>query len=249
MDTETVNSVGFVMNELLGLVGGLILCYFGYRLLIRRLKTRPNEIRGTRNSAKRLIKNAAPGASFALVGAVAICLTASNALRPKSLASKNLVDLSTLPPKEGPATKPDENADALATASVTPMPTMNQAPPGNVAEADARIDQSPAPTPAATPVAETGQSADHDALAQNSPRPEAEPAESSPKTADGERPKIGRKDLERERRAAERKRSRLEKMYQSHLISSEAYKKGEELYKSEIERYRSAMNASRGVAE
>jgi hypothetical protein len=38
-------------------------------------------------------------------------------------------------------------------------------------------------------------------------------------------------------------------MYQNHLISSEAYKKGEEEYKSEIEKYRSEMNAGRGVAE
>jgi hypothetical protein len=32
-------------------------------------------------------------------------------------------------------------------------------------------------------------------------------------------------------------------MYQKHLISSGAYRKGEEEYKSEIEKYRSAVNA------
>jgi hypothetical protein len=248
MDTETVNSVGFLMNELLGLVGGLILCYFGYRLLIRHLKIRPSETRGSRNSAKRFIKNVIPGASFALIGAVAIWLTASNALRPKTFASKSSVDLSFLPPKEAPATKPEESADAIATTSVTPMPEMKQAP-GNVAEADSRVDQSPAPTPGPSPASQTGLPADRNALAKNSPPPATELVESGPKTVDSEHPKIGRKDLEKVRRAAERKRSRLEKMYQSHLISSEAYKKGEELYKSEIERYRSAMSAGRAVAE
>jgi hypothetical protein len=52
-----------------------------------------------------------------------------------------------------------------------------------------------------------------------------------------------RKNLERKREEAERKRSRLEEMYQKHLISSGAYRKGEEEYKSEIEKYRSAVNA------
>jgi hypothetical protein len=32
-------------------------------------------------------------------------------------------------------------------------------------------------------------------------------------------------------------------MYQKHEISSEAYKQGEEEYKSEIEKYRAAVNA------
>jgi hypothetical protein len=37
----------------------------------------------------------------------------------------------------------------------------------------------------------------------------------------------------------------LEKLYQKHLISSEAYKKGEEKYKTEIEKYRSAVNGGK----
>ena len=56
---------------------------------------------------------------------------------------------------------------------------------------------------------------------------------------------INRKSLERKRVAAERNRARLEKMYQKHRISSDAYKKGEEKYKSEIEEYRSAVNAGK----
>ncbi len=129
------------------------------------------------------------------------------------------------------------------------VPGTNQAHPGNIAEDNSNIDRSPAPTPAPMPTPETGLRVDRNALAKNSQLLEAEPGEIGGRTVEGERQKAGRKTLEKERRAAERKRSRLEEMYQSHVISSEAYKKGEEEYKSEIEKYRSEMNAGRGVAE
>jgi len=125
MDTETVVAVGFVIHELLGLVGGLILCYFGYRLLMRRVRGQPREIRGTWNLAKRFIKNAAPGTLFALFGAVAIWLTASNALTPKTFASRNSVDFALLPPKEGRTTTPAENEGAMTLGAAAPG--MNQA--------------------------------------------------------------------------------------------------------------------------
>jgi hypothetical protein len=53
-----------------------------------------------------------------------------------------------------------------------------------------------------------------------------------------------RKAAERERQKAERKRARLEAMYQSHLISSAAYKKGQDEYQSEITKYHSAFNST-----
>ena len=249
MDTETVVAAGFVIHELLGLVGGLILCYFGYRLLMRRVRAQPRETRGTWNLAKRFIKNAAPGTLFALLGAVAIWLTASNALVPKTFASKNSIHSAVLPPIEGRTTTPAENEGAIAMTLGAAAPGMNQAHPGNFAEHSSNIDQSPAPTPAPMPTPETGLRVDRNALAKNGQLPEAEPGEIGGRTVEGERQKAGRKTLEKERRAAERKRSRLEEMYQSHLISSEAYKKGEEEYKSEIEKYRSEMAAGRGVAE
>ena len=52
-----------------------------------------------------------------------------------------------------------------------------------------------------------------------------------------------RKNLERARREAERKRSRLEDAYRKHAISGDAYKKGEEQYRTEIEKYRAGINA------
>ena len=247
MDTETVVAVGFVIHQLLGLVGGLILCYFGYRLLMRRVRAQPREIRGTWNLAKCFIKNAAPGTLFALFGAVAIWLTASNALTPKTFAPKNSVDVALLQPKEEPTTAPAENEGTIAMTLGAAAP--DQTHPGSIAEDNPNIDQSPAPTPAPLPTPKTAMQADRNALARNTQLPEAEPGETGGRTVEGARQKAGRKTLEKERRAAERKRSRLEEMYRSHLISSEAYKKGEEEYKSEIEKYRSEINAGRGVAE
>jgi len=59
----------------------------------------------------------------------------------------------------------------------------------------------------------------------------------------------GRKAAERERREAERKRSRLEAMYRNHLISSAAYKKGQDKYQSEIAKYRGELNGTASTNE
>jgi hypothetical protein len=59
----------------------------------------------------------------------------------------------------------------------------------------------------------------------------------------------GRKAAERERRKVERKRARLEAMYQNHLISSAAYKKGQDKYQSEIAKYHSELNGTASTNE
>jgi hypothetical protein len=53
-----------------------------------------------------------------------------------------------------------------------------------------------------------------------------------------------RKAAERKRQKAERKRARLEAMYQSHLISSAAYKRGQDEYQSGIAKYHSVLNGN-----
>jgi hypothetical protein len=248
VDTETVIAVGFVIHELLGLVGGLILCYFGYRLLMRRVKTHSGETCGTWNSVKRLIRSAAPGTLFAVIGAVSIWLTASNALTPKTFSSKHSVDVAKLPTKEAQTTTPAENNGTIAMTLGAAMPETNPAQPGNIPGDGLTTNQLPA-TRGSIPAPENRIMADRDASASSIQLIEKEPGETARKTVEGERQKAGRKTLEKERRAAERKRSRLEEMYQNHLISSQAYKKGEEEYKSEIEKYRNEMNAGRGVPE
>jgi hypothetical protein len=107
--------------------------------------------------------------------------------------------------------------------------------PGPVTSSSSTIDQPaalPVPSPAAAPTAVW--------------RPESNTAESESESlgkdpADlrpGNAGKELRRELEKERREAERKRARLEKKYQKGLISSEAYKSGQEEYQNVIERYR-----------
>ena len=251
MDADTVIAVGFIIHQLLGLVGGLILCYFGYRLLMRRVKAHPREIRGKWNSAKVLIKHAAPGTLFALVGAVAIWLTASSTFMPKTLRSKTSGGVPATPAKDVPRSAAPEKDDSIAMTLGATLPGKNESLPGNgtLAEEALPTDQAPAATPAASPTLLQGTQPSRIALAKDSDLLEREPLESGHRSADGERQRTGRKTLEKARREAERKRSRLEEMYRNHLISSEAYKKGEEEYKTEIEKYRSEMNASKSAAE
>ena len=52
-----------------------------------------------------------------------------------------------------------------------------------------------------------------------------------------------RKNAEQARRDAERKRAHLEDMYKKHLISEEAYKKGQDEYQNELGKYRSRVNS------
>jgi hypothetical protein len=59
----------------------------------------------------------------------------------------------------------------------------------------------------------------------------------------------GRKAAERERQKAERKRARLEAMYQSHLISSADYKRGQDEYQSGIAKYHSVFNGNASTNE
>jgi hypothetical protein len=251
MDTETVIAVGFIIHQLLGLVGGLILCYFGYRLLMRRVKVHPRETRGRWNSAKVLIKRAAPGTLFALVGAVAIWLTASSAFMPKTLRSKASVAAPSVPPKDMAKSAPSQKDESIAMTLGATRSSMSEPLPGSgtLAAENPHTNQSPASTPVPSPSVSPGPQPERIALAKDSDFLDGEPTDSGRKSVDGERSRTGRKTLEKARREAERKRSRLEEMYQNHLISSEAYKKGEEEYKTEIAKYRSEMSAAKSVTE
>ena len=55
--------------------------------------------------------------------------------------------------------------------------------------------------------------------------------------------KAARKSLEKKRSEAERKRARLEKLYQNQEISTDAYNKGKQEYKDEIQKYRAELKS------
>jgi hypothetical protein len=134
---------------------------------------------------------------------------------PKAVASTT--SSSTLAAKkETPASVP------------SPVQTFSPAPQELLAKTEPPAEKplEPDPVPAVAPPAPTPSIPD--------PSPVAKSSEAARKS-------VERKGVERERREAERKRSRLEALYQKHQISDEAYKNGQDEYKSEIAKYRSAL--------
>jgi len=213
---------------------------FGYQPMPVLLRAETNDPRRTSNSAIILRVVAALGTIFALCGVIATCLIAFNVYPAKTLESKAQGDVPSVP-----ETKVTPTVTASAdNGTGVPLPETNQAQRAAIAEDRSILEQTPvpAPNPASTPAA----------VAQS------EVAVSDSDLLKGERPEVGqtnlnrhlseatRKKLEKGRRQAERKRSRLEEMYGKHAISSEAYKRGEEKYQSEIEKYRREMNVATG---
>ena len=215
------------------------------------------EPRWTSNLAKVFVVTA--GSLFALSATVVICVIAFSAHKSKTLGSNGLAGVPAFR-----ATKMTTVAEK-GNGGVTPLPGTNEADNGAIPPEHSAIDQTtpPAPNPIPTPALKP--------IPTSAPVPQTEskaltshseflwrkgpefglPGEKSldrtgSKNVERQLPKSVRKRLEKERQQAERKRSRLEDMYRKHLISSEAYKKGEQEYKSEIEKYRSELNAEGG---
>ena len=182
-------------------------------------KTPLNQFRWTSSSTKVFLATA--GTLFALSATMVICLIAFSTHRPKRSGSNGSVGVPV-----PPATKVITPAEK-GNGSVVPLPETNQADPGTIATQHSAIDQTPTPpvnpipTPAPVPQPESK------AFTSDSELLRGERPEFGPKKVERQLPKSVRKNLENERREAERKRSRLEDMYQRHLITSEAYKKGE----------------------
>jgi len=217
-----------------------------------------NKDRWTSNLAKAFVVTA--GTLVALTATVAICLIGSSAHRPQTPGSNGSAGVRAFPPTK--VTTPAENGDG----SVMPLPGANQVDNGTIAAEHSVIGETPTPAPDSIPTSvlkptltpATVPQTESKAVPSDSEFLRGEgtefglPGEKSmdraeSKSVERQPPKSVRRHLERERRGAERKRSRLENMYQKHLISSEAYKKGEQEYKSEIEKYRSEVNAGRSL--
>ena len=194
-----------------------------------------NKPRWTSTPAKVFVGVA--GTLLALSAMGVICLFSLSKHRPKTVGSNPLIDVFPTTKMTTAAKKGDR--------SVTTFPSTNRADNGTIAPEHSTIDQTPTPALSSIPSPAPIPQSEPEAFASdreflNAERPE-------PKKQERELPKSVRKNLEKKRRQAERKRSRLEDMYQKHLISSEAYKKGEREYKGEIEKYRSEVNAGQSL--
>jgi hypothetical protein len=198
------------------------------------------ESRWTSNSAKIFLATAS--ALSALCAIVVICLIAFGASRLKTAGSNGSVAVPILSAKKVSSATLAEKGNGGAS-----LPDTNQPINGTIAAEHSVSDQKPTPalspisTPAPVPQPESK------AFVSDSELLRGDRPDFAPKNLDRKLPRSVRKNLEKERQEAERKRSRLEDMYQKHLISSEAYKEGEKEYRSQIEKYRSEVNAGRGL--
>jgi hypothetical protein len=199
------------------------------------LRAEPNDARWTSDSARFLRVVATLSTVFVLCGVIAIFLIGFNALPPRPLETKGTVEVPVLS-----ATSISPAAPSLDQGVGVRLPDTNQVLRGTFAEDHSIVDQPPS-APARNPDSAPAQVSQ--ASVSDTELLKRERSEDAPINLDTHLSEAVRKNLERARRQAERKRSRLEEMYRKHAISSDAYKKGEEQYRTEIEKYRAGMNA------
>jgi len=211
----------------------------GYQPIPVLLRAEPSDARWTSYSARFLRVVATLGTVFALCGVIAIFLIGFSALPPRTLETK------------GPVEVPVLSATSLSPAAVPSLdqgvgvrlPDTNQVLRGTFAEDHYIVDQPPTTAPARNPDSAPAQVSHPEASVSDGELLKRERPEDAPINRDRYLSEAVRKNLERARREAERKRSRLEDTYRKHAISSDAYKKGEEQYRTEIEKYRAGINA------
>jgi hypothetical protein len=216
----------------------------GYQPMPVLLRADSGETRTSR-SAIILRVVATFGTLIAFCGAVAICLIGFNAFPRKSVELKTQADAPLLPEttmSPAAAAGHDDRTSVLPTDS-------NQDHGNTIAEDRSILDQTatPALSPASpTPAALSPAAAKTEASASEGALPKVDRPEAAQLNRESHLSEATRKKLEKMRLAAERKRSRLEDMYRTGAISSAAYKKGEEKYQRQIERYRDEMSAHIG---
>ena len=202
------------------------------------LRAEPTDARWTSYSARFLRVVATLGTVFALCGVIAIFLIGFSALPPRTLETKGPVEVPVLSATSvSPAAAP-----SLDQGVGVRLPDTNQVLRGTFAEDHSIVDQPPT-APAQNPDSAPAQVSHPEASVSDGELLKRERPEDAPINRDRYLSETVRKNLERGRREAERKRSRLEDTYRKHAISSDAYKRGEEQYRTEIEKYRAGINA------
>jgi hypothetical protein len=201
-----------------------------YRLPLRtRTKNLSSGVRRRQNSSKLLATGVLALCALAALVAIgfAVVLTFKHmTAKPKAVAASTPSTAAT----PSPATTALKPKDIL-------LPLSDPNKPASEATPSASAAASPQPSaPVLTSMAV--------------PTPAASVAPQEQKTAsqakETEKPlsKAARKNLEKKRLEAEHKRARLEQMYQNHEISADAYNKGKEEYKVEIQKYRASIKTS-----
>jgi hypothetical protein len=204
-----------------------------YRLPLRtRTKNLSSGVRRRQNSSK-----------IVATGILALCgIAAFVAIGVASfLTYKHLKGKPKVVAVASPTPAPTPNLKAKD--SLLPLSDPNKAPANGTAAAQPSATplaspsvllSSPVPPPAPTPAASVVQ----------------HPQKTDSQAVGTDKPltKAARKVLEKKRLEAEHKRAQLEKMYQRHEVSADAYEKGKEEYKTEIQKYREALRAGASPA-
>jgi hypothetical protein len=206
-----------------------------YRLPLRtRAKNLSSGVRRRRNSSKILVTGILAVAGLAVL--VGIGFAALFTL--KHLTAKPKVIAAATP---SPSATPLPATPALKAKDILlPLSDPNKATAEGSASAHAAV------SPGTSPLVLTSTFSPTPALSPT-PAPSVGPHEqkTDSQSADSDKPltKAARKNLEKKRSEAERKRARLEKEYHNHEISTDAYNKGKEEYKVEIQKYRDELKA------
>jgi hypothetical protein len=206
-----------------------------YRLPLRtRAKNLSSGVRRRRNSSKILatgILALCAVAALVAIGFAALRTFKHLTAKPKAAASAASSPAATpspatadLKPKEillplqDPNKSPSEGT--VSHPGVSPQPS-----PQVLTSTEPVLTSTAAPTPAA------------------SVAPHAQKPDSQLKETEKSPTKAARKNLEKKRLEAERKRARLEQEHKNHEISADAYNKGKEEYKNEIQKYRDGIKS------
>ena len=229
-----------------------------YRLPLRmRSKTQLADPRHRRKSTKPVVAGIlALGALFALA---AIGLIVFGAFRHKPDMPKE-VGITPAPAVAdvSPAESSDKENDAVMPLA-NPNPTLSTrstsdqqaSAPAPVASATPSHSSTPATPPTPTGLkheqkTETDTKNPEKPLTKTAQQNlEKKRQETETDTRNPEKPltKTARLNLEKKRQEAERKRAQLEEKYQNHEISADAYNKGEEEYRDEIQKYRNELKS------
>jgi hypothetical protein len=195
-----------------------------YRLPLRtRAKNLSSGVRRRQNSSKILVTSIlAVGALAVLVvlGLAALFTFKHLTAKPKAIAAAT----------SSPAATPQPAAALKAKDILLPLSDPNKATAERSPSEPATV------SPKSSPLVLTSTEA---------PAPTPSVAQTDAKSSDSDKPltKAARKNLEKKRSEAEHKRARLEKMYQNHEISTDAYNKGKQEYKDEIQKYRGELKS------
>jgi hypothetical protein len=208
-----------------------------YRLPLRmRPKTQLSDTRRRRKPLNFVVAGIlVVGALFALT---AIVLTVFGAFKQKANMPKEVGEAPIAPAADASPPAPVSKGNDV----VMPLSNPNPSPSAAIASIHStNSQQSSTPDSMATPARSSTPAITPASGGQKHEQKAAVETKNPDKTLT----KAVRQSLEKKRKDAERKRARLEEKYQNHEISTDAYNKGEEEYKNEIQKYRDELKSGK----